>query len=488
MTESNTVDQKRIVGIVFKALLIDLFSFTIILPLFPRLLNYYQFEEGGHKETILGYFLQLLEQFKYLIVTNKRSSATGNYADKWDTVLLGGLVGSLFSLLQFFISPIIGRASDRLGRRKVLLYTMVGNVLSTLVWLFARSFTLFLVARIIAGLSEGNVQLSIAIISDVTAPENRSKSLALVGIAFAIAFTVGPAIGAWFASIDLSVNWPFLVKFGIYPYSMAAFIGLVLLVIETYYLYKYLPETIHFRKEAEKKKQQETPSSSTKPTITLESIQRRLLGLRNLKQLMCLFSFLFSGMEFTLVFLTFDVLDYSHMQQGKLLGYMGIVSALIQGGYVRRRVQKMGEKAIVIQGMASCAVGLYCLAHTTKASNATFWLYLGVTLLAFTSGTVVNCLTSLASLQCHEDENREDALSKGRALGEFRSYGQLGRSLGPISACGLYWIFGPSVCYALGAVCMVGTTWITVSRAPTIGRTASVEGAGVPVRKSKKAE
>lgn len=77
------------------------------------------------KETILGYALQVLEQFKRLIMSNQRASVTTGYADKWDVVLLGGLIGSLFSFLQFVVSPKIGRASDRLGRRTVLLYTMV---------------------------------------------------------------------------------------------------------------------------------------------------------------------------------------------------------------------------------------------------------------------------------------------------------------------------------------------------------------------------
>ncbi|KAF1798624.1 major facilitator superfamily domain-containing protein [Mucor lusitanicus] len=490
MTKVQELDQKRIVGVVFKALLIDLFSFTIILPLFPRLLNYYQSAEVGHQETVLGYALTVLEQFKHLIMTNPHASVKTGYADKWDTVLLGGLIGSLFSLLQFFVSPKIGRASDRLGRRTVLLYTMVGNILSTLVWLFARSFSLFLVARIIAGLSEGNVQLSIAIISDVTTPEKRSRSLALVGIAFAIAFTVGPAIGAWFASIDLSELCPSLVKFGIYPYSMAAFVGLVLLVVETAYLYVALPETIHFRHQVEQEATAKGASTSTTATpagepVTLQMIQTRLMNLQYLKQIMCAFSFLFSGMEFTLVFLTFDVLDYTHMQQGKLLGFMGIVSALIQGGYVRRRVQKLGEKMLILQGMVSCVIGLYSLARCVKVENPEAWLYGGVTCLAFTSGTVVNCLTSLASLQCH-DRASDDALSKGRALGEFRSFGQLGRALGPISACGLYWVFGPGACYAFGALMMVGLTWITVMNAPA-GKTVDAKKPTV-VKKSKKAE
>lgn len=287
-----------------------------------------------------------------------------------------------------------------------------------------------------------------------------------MGIAFAVAFTIGPAIGAWFASVDLSVICPSLVKFGIYPYSMAALVGLLLLIVETAYLYYALPETIHFRKEVESATAS-TSENKPKEVITIQMIHRRLLDLNYLKRLMCVFSFLFSGMEFTLVFLTFDILDYSHMQQGQLLGYMGIVSALIQGGYVRRRVQKMGEKVIAIQGMISCAVGLYCLATSTKNSYATAWLYAGVTCLAFTSGTVVNCLTGLASLQCHEDFNTDDALSKGRALGEFRSYGQLGRAFGPIAASTMYWIFGPGHCYSFGAVAMVASTWVTVLTAPS---------------------
>jgi MFS family permease len=244
---------------------------------------------------------------------------------------------------------------------------------------------------------------------------------------------------------------------------MAALIGLILLSVETVYLYKALPETIHYRAEVE-----ETGSSpEKKEELPVVSEQRRLLNMYALNRIMCVFSFIFSGMEFTLVFLTFDILDYSHMQQGKLLGFMGIVSALIQGGYVRRRVQKMGEKMIILQGMITCTIGLWCLASTVESDRPAAWLYGGVAFLAFTSGTVVNCLTSLASLQCHEDASKQnDSLSKGRALGEFRSFGQLGRAFGPISACSLYWVFGPEICYAAGTVAMLATTWFCAAAAP----------------------
>ncbi|KAF7726045.1 hypothetical protein EC973_009110 [Apophysomyces ossiformis] len=315
----------------------------------------------------------------------------------------------------------------------------LGNIVSTTIWFFARSFTTFLVARIIAGFSEGNVQLSIAIISDVTQPERRSRNLALVGIAFAIAFTFGPPLGAWFASMDLTKLYPLTDQWGIYPYSMPALVALILLLIEFVYLYTSLPET--------HPPQVQGRSSAARSS---EGERMKLANLRRLNWIHCVYTFLFSGMEFTLVFLTFDILDYSHMQQGKLLAYMGILSALIQGGYVRRRVRTVGEKKIVVQGMVSCAAGLACLSMVASSTYPSAWLYVGVSLLAFASGTVVNCLNSLASLQCEDDDE-----TKGKVLGEFRSLGQLGRAVGPIATCGLYWLSGPIRCYSVGAVMMI---------------------------------
>lgn len=106
-------------------------------------------------------------------------------AGRLDIVLFGGVVGSLFSLLQFISSPIIGRLSDYFGRRAVLLVSMVnfefiikiGNGISMFLWIFADSFPIFLASRIVGGLTEGNVQMSIAMITDLTNDSNRSKSL-----------------------------------------------------------------------------------------------------------------------------------------------------------------------------------------------------------------------------------------------------------------------------------------------------------------------
>ncbi|OZJ03132.1 hypothetical protein BZG36_03865 [Bifiguratus adelaidae] len=430
-----------VVRIVFIALLLDILAFTIILPLFPRLLEYYHSVDRLNQWSLIHYAFEGIEKFKQLLSNQKAS-----IHDKWDLVLLGGAIGSLFSFLQFIAAPFIGICSDRLGRRKTLLLTMLGNIVSTSIWMFAGHFEQFLLARIVGGLSEGNVQLSVAIISDVTSVEKRSRGLAMVGIAFAIAFTIGPATGAYFASKDLTVLLPFLSSLGLNAYSAPAFVALLLLLVETLFLYTFLPET-------STPKFPETAKPKSQSQLGINE-QQRLANLTILNYTHLVYLFVFSGMEFTLTFLTFDIFDFSNMQQGKLLGYIGILSSLLQGGYVRRLAHKVGEKRIVLQGIFMCSIGLGIIASMAYQKPSMTMLYAGATCLAFTSATVVNCLTSLASIQC-DDEATTQKLAKGEALGYFRSLGQLGRSTGPIVACALYWLLGPAACYGIGSVCML---------------------------------
>jgi hypothetical protein len=176
-----------------------------------------------------------------------------------------------------------------------------------------------------------------------------------------------------------------------------------------------------------------------------------------------------------LIALCCAVFDWSNTQNGKLIGSIGIISAVVQGGYVRRALTRVGELKIARRGTSSCAIGLVALAlvpHFTLSRPAlAFRLLQGAAVcMAFTSATVVNALTAHASLQC--DDAPEGAaqggdgkslkaiqrpeLAKGQALGRFRSSGQLGRAIGPLLACTSYWTFGPSVTYAIGAVTMAG--------------------------------
>ena len=150
-----------------------------------------------------------------------------------------------------------------------------------------------------------------------------------------------------------------------------------------------------------------------------------------------------------------------------LIGSIGIISALLQGGYVRRKTSKIGEGVMARRGVFSCAIGLFLLAllpqFVSNHPKLAIRLLKGAAVcMAITSATVVNSLTAFASLQCDEaiDENtgkpmEHPQLAKGKALGEFRSSGQLGRAIGPLLACASYWTFGPSTTYAVSAVAML---------------------------------
>ncbi|KAF9947952.1 hypothetical protein BGZ65_008410 [Modicella reniformis] len=571
----------KVTGIVFTALLIDILAFTLILPLFPRLLQFYRDSEHGDQTSLLAWSLSRLTEFQNMIGLDDQQQQQQQQQElgvvhtikrppKMDIVLLGGAIGSLFSVLQFIASPIIGKLSDVFGRRRVLLMSMIGNLIACAVWLFADSFELFVLSRIIGGLSEGNVQISIAMISDITTPATRSRGLAMVGIAFAIAFTIGPALGAYFANKDLVAVFPELAQYGLHPFSGSALLAIVLLTVETIYLYVKLPEThseswrlaIQQQQTVEADERRTNGSSSndnifapppaaaaasasatttttaTHANGTISAADRDLdddsiirlqhTFLSRLSFIHFAHLFLFSGMEFTLTFLTFHLFDFSHMQQGALLGYIGILSSLIQGGYVRRKANKVGEKRMVLHGMVASAIGLGCIAlvsgdaialvnaaaaaaaggSTMKEEspssplglfrilltqlNAQNWskatrmwvLYAGATGLAVTSATVVNCLTSLASLVCdmgsdglsksgngsgaQEQQHHHQPIGKGLALGRFRSWGQLGRAAGPIAACSLYWRVGPLVCYGIGSLGVVGLVILSTKILPEV--------------------
>ncbi|KAJ3133674.1 hypothetical protein HK100_004221 [Physocladia obscura] len=465
---------------IFTALLIDILAFTIILPLFPRILNYYHTTDGTDESSFYYAGLVLVRRFR---------DAIGGSGSRLDIVLFGGFIGSLFSLLQFVASPFIGALSDRYGRRNILLLSMIGNALSMLLWIFSKSFFLFVLSRVVGGLTEGNVQMSIAMISDITTPETRSRGLALVGIAFSLGFTVGPPIGAYFASIDLLEKLPFLAQYGINSFSSPAIFALFLIIIETAYMAAALPETLHFKKSGATTS---SPKVNEKSAATLAAIttadtaasKKQIASAESRLNLLALFHFLFlfffSGMEFTLTFLTYDRFGFTNAQQGKYLAFLGVLSALVQGGYVRRFAhKKVTEKAIVVQGMASCAIGLFIIGVFARGNETgQIWLWIGAAFLAFTSGTVVTTLTSLASLAIsgkkivnEHDETAAKNLSanQGKMLGKFRSMGQLGRSMGPLAACSTYWVLGSPVSYGTGSAAIAVLTVAMIIAVPDSG-------------------
>jgi hypothetical protein len=321
---------------------------------------------------------------------------------------------------------------------------MAGNILSVLLWVCATDFRTFLLSRIVGGLSEGNVQLAIAIATDISDEKQRGSTMALVGICFSISFTFGPALGAWLSTISsVKAN----------PFATAAGFSLFLIVTETIYLYLSLPETLPSKVASAKLNGAPAATNGiTKPTTRsntkakLVSSEKPSVGgkkhvrtnshfLLNLTHLG--FILFFSGMEFSLPFMTYDLFGYTSARNGRLLGYMGLVASILQGGVTRRLPPLLSVRI----GVVSCLFALLLLAKIDTVGG----LYLATTLLAVTTATVVTGLNALSSFEAGEDE-------RGGKLGNLRSWGQLGRGIGPLLFTSVYWWAGREVAYTIGGM------------------------------------
>ncbi|KAK1768860.1 putative major facilitator superfamily transporter protein [Phialemonium atrogriseum] len=428
---ASTVDvttRKRVLKVIFVSLLLDLISFTFILPLFPRLLEFYRNLEapetasGEQSPSLLSNILGHLNTYKAAFARPIDS--------RYDIVLLGGALGSLFSLLQAAASPFIGHLSDRYGRRTALLASMAGNILSVLLWVMAVDFRTFLASRVVGGLSEGNVQLATAIATDISDETSRGSTMALIGVCFSIAFTFGPALGAWLSSIaTVATN----------PFATAAGFSLFLIVTETVYLYLYLPETLPSLTKAARKTGDPAPSKAKQVVRTNSHILLNFIHLA--------FLLFFSGMEFSLPFMTWDLFEYTSAKNGRLLGFVGLVASILQGGVTRRLSPLLSVRI----GVIACMIAFILLGRLSSVAG----LYVAAACLATTSATVVTGLNALSSFEANEGE-------RGGKLGMLRSWGQLGRGLGPILFTSVYWWAGREVAYGIGALGIAGVSLLVL--------------------------
>ena len=410
---------------IFFILFLDLVGFSIIFPLFPQMLTYY-----GQTEAEVGLFGAMMDVIRTL--EHWLGGASGYYQ-----VLFGGLLGSLYSILQFICSPLVGTLSDRLGRRPILIISLVGLAISYGLWFFAGSFAMLVGARLLGGIMSGNISTATAVVADVTTPTNRSKGMALIGVAFGLGFIIGPAIGAFSTLIDLTAWFPSLSEHGVNPFSMAALIAFVLSITNLWMVITRFKETLP--KERRRKKSS-TRSINPINLFRVESFP----GVSRNNLTYFFFLLAFSGMEFTLTFLTFERLNYNNVNQGMMFVFIGFVLVMMQGGYVRRKAPEVGERKMAARGMAALAPGLAILAFAQ--SNGL--LYLGLFLMAFGSAQVIPCLTALASRYAPDEE-------QGRVVGVFRSLGALARAIGPLLACFLYWKLGSFPFYIIGAIFVI---------------------------------
>ncbi|GIY06489.1 major facilitator superfamily domain-containing protein 10 [Caerostris darwini] len=415
--------------IIFLILIIDLLGFTVILPLMPTIFEYYDANEEDHfyhwMESKIQYFQTLFGS-----------------PDEFNKVLFGGFLGSVFSALQFLVAPIFGSLSDVYGRKTVMILSMIGIGVSHAVWCFADYFYLFVIARIVGGLSRANISLSTAIVTDLCSERKRSKGMALIGIAFAIGFIVGPIIGAIFASRAVKFSHNFYVFPAVFALSMT--------IIDVLLLIFCFKETLPKEKRASSIGQGLSDACqfisplslfSFKPVTNIKSGEK--WALKKIGLTYFLFLFIYSGLEYSLSFLTHMRFNFTSMQQGKMYLFSGLIMIFVQGGYVRRIPPGKEIK--------SAAVGAFLIIPAfilIGISNSVEILYIGLALYAYASATVVPCLTTIAS-------KFGSTSQKGTVLGIFRSLGSLARAIGPLVSAVAYWSLTPTVSYCIGGLLLI---------------------------------
>lgn len=408
---------KKTIKLIFLTLFLDLVGFSIIFPMFPALAKYYLTVDRDN------YFLNLI------FGSISQLTSVGG-ADMSSIVLFGGALGALYSLLQFFAAPFWGGMSDRYGRKPMLLISLFGLFVSYGLWFVSGSFTLLILARFVGGIMGGNLSVATATIADVTNEKTRSKGMAFVGIAFALGFIIGPAIGGILTSINPLEHFPAGEAWGLNPFSYPALFAAVLTLINLVSIYLQFEETL------EKSNQTERSSNILK---LFQPLKNKQVNLTNYSYFF--FISAFSGMEFTLTFLAVERLGYSSMDNAYMFIFIGFWIAMVQGGFVRRRASQIGEKKVALMGLGSIIPGLVIIAY----AQGSLMLYLGLFFLSIGSAMAVPTLTALVSLFTSASE-------QGHSLGIFRSLGSLGRVIGPIAASLVYWKYGSAIPYLAGAV------------------------------------
>jgi len=338
--------------------------------------------------------------------------------------LVIGLLFAVFSLCQLVAAPALGDWSDRYGRRPVLIFSLAGTVVSFVMLAMATSVAMLFAARIVDGLSGGNISTARAYVADITEPKDRARAYGLIGAAFGLGFIIGPALSGVLAS-KVSVTAPIWAAAGV-------------TLVATAMAWLWLPETVHRAR-----------AGSGNPFRYLPSLLRRA-PLRRVLVIDFVYWLSFAIFQTTFALFAARRFGFDAARTGYLFAGFGVLGAVIQGGFIRPLVKRLGDKPTFMLGLTCGAVGLVgaALAHTVPV------FVIALVPLAFGIGFGHPTMASLVSLVGRGDE-------QGRVQGAASAVESLGRTVGPVWGNSSLERFGDSSPYLSAAVLLVVTFMLT---------------------------
>ncbi len=328
-----------------------------------------------------------------------------------------GLLMACFSAMQFVFAPILGRLSDRFGRRPVVLFSLLGTVGSYLLFAFAHTMTGLFASRLLAGVTGGNIAAAQAIIADVTPPEERAHGMALVGMAFGLGFIFGPAVGG------LTVQWG---EPG--PGLAAATLSTLAFLWALFRLPETRPEGLPPR---------------AVPALPVAALLRTFgrPGVGVFLFLSALTTTAFANFEATFaLFLSMNFGLPPHKIAGAFVA-VGVLGVLVQGGLVRPLVRRLGEVRVLVLGAALVLAGFLALLRADQLA----FLVPSVAVLGIGIGITNPALSGVVS-------RRTSPAEQGEVLGAFQSMASLGRVAGPFWGADAFLRYGPAGPFGAGAL------------------------------------
>ena len=370
---------RRVVPFAFLTVFLDLLGFGIILPLLP----FYVGQMGGSAETL-------------------------------------GILLGCFSLTQLLATPILGRISDRFGRRRVVLVSLAGNALSMVAFALASKLVLLpllFASRIVAGATAGNISACQAAISDVTRPEERPTAMGRLGAGINLGVTLGPLLASALSGV------------GIWAPPLAAAALAFIDFVSAFFL---MPETLHLR-----------PEPAAPPPSKTESAMRSLARWPVLSVLFMYFlTFLcLTNLQVALALLAQLRFSWGPREVAWLFTIFAAASFVVQAGLIGRLARRVGEIALVVSGALCTALGMLLIGQARQPAV----LVAGVAFFGMGFGATTPVLTSLGSQVARAD-------ARGFVLGILQSSGGLARTFGPLLGGVLFQRVAPNAPFLLGVV------------------------------------
>jgi MFS family permease len=315
-----------------------------------------------------------------------------------------GLLMAVYSLMQFIFVPILGRLSDRFGRRPIILLSLCGSVIGYVLFAIQTTFGVLFLSRVIAGIMGGNIAAAQAVVADVTPPEKRAHGMGLIGAAFGLGFIFGPAIAG--GALHISSEAP-----GWFAAGLSA-LALLYAAIK-------LPETWPKEARAARSAETHTRRNWLNAEALLRALSHPQIGF--LVVIFFLTTFAFSIFESVFALFLQKRLDLNIIHVTYLFVFLGLLAAIVQGGLIGRLAKHFGERRLIIWGAILLVFGYL----TTMVARSVPELIFFLVFLALGAGVTSPSVSALISRLTKASE-------QGGTLGVNQSVSSLARIIGPM--------------------------------------------------------